>query len=285
MEILNDRIKAQELLTQGFVYRKCYFKQLQSLIRYMDANGENREDIIARCAQLLQVEDKEGYKYADIIDVENDTRVLDSLYELALKRKYRDDMTVYFSQEEMNFIDEVKTDRGQRVLFTIMALLKVQQLKDLELGSKKIKSFITTKTVDILKLANISSIKTKERNALLGSLLKAGKLEMFVTTKGEDICYRPLYKVMGNEEYTIPATTAESFGKQWVSLMRKDMFQCVDCGQWFPESRRRGGEEGVNYQKSLRCKECNKIHIRELKREWKRENDKRKKEGKNERNE
>ena len=251
----------------------------------MNANGESRENIVARCAQLLQVEDKEGYKYADIIDVQNDSRVLDSLYELALKRKYIDDMTVYFSQEEMNFVDEVKTERGQRILFTIMALLKVQQLKDLESGAKKIKSFITTKTVDILKLANINSAKIKERNALLSGLLKAGKLEMFVTTRGEDICYRPLYKPTGKEEYTMPVTTTETFGKQWVKLMRKDMFQCVDCGQWFPESRRHGGE-GVNYQKSLRCKECNKIHTRNLKRDWKRKNDKKKKEErKNEGNE
>lgn len=280
MEILNDRVKAQELLDKGFVFRKCFFKQLQSLIRYMYAEGKEKDEIIRECARLLRVEDKEGYKYSDIIDIDNDSRVLDNLYESAIKKRYKDDLTVYFSQGEMNYIDEVKTDRGQRVLFTIMALLKVQQMKDLEAGAKKIKTFITTKIVDIMKFANISTIKNKERNALMSSLLSTGKLEMFVTTKGEDICYRPLYKASPGEEYTMPVTTAEPFGKQWVSLMRKDMFQCVDCGQWFPESRRRGGAEGVNYQKSLRCKECNKIHIRELKREWKRKADKKKKEEK-----
>ena len=47
MEILNDRVLAEDILANGFAYRKCIFKQLQSVIRHLHHIGEDKEEIFA----------------------------------------------------------------------------------------------------------------------------------------------------------------------------------------------------------------------------------------------
>ena len=265
MEILNDRVLAEDILANGFAYRKCIFKQLQSVIRHLHYIGKDKEEILNTCARLLKEFDKDDIRYGDIIEVDSDNSILDKLYDDSLKHLYLEDKYVYFSNQEMSYIDELKSTRSQRMLFTVMCLLKFQ--KDTH---KKERNFISTSAADIMRLAGTISTSSKERRQLWNEILTSGKAEIFVTQKGEDVCYRPLYQNRENECFTIPVTNAVPFGEQWIMLMHKDMFQCTDCGQWF----KRNG-----LRKTSRCKACNEIYRRNYIKEKVREGRKRKKEG------
>ena len=266
MEILNDRILAEDILANGFTYRKCVFKQLQSVIRYLTHGGKDKEEIITTCADVLREFDKDNLRYADVIDIDNNPSVLEGLYNDSLKHEYKDDKYVYFSNQEMNYIDELKSTRSQRMLFTVMCLLKFQRER-----MTKERNFISTASADIMRMAGTTSASSIERRQLWNEILTTGKAEIFVTQKGEDVCYRPLYKNGENECYTIPVSNTVPFGEQWVMLTHKDMFQCVDCGKWF----KRNG-----LRKTSRCKECNEKYRRNYIKEKVREGRKRKKEGK-----
>lgn len=247
MEIVNDRIVAEGLLQNGFTYKKCFFYQLESLVRYLAQENKTREEIIGECVRLLKEYDTKGTHYADIIEVDNENGILQKLYESSLRKKYLDDSFIYFSQEELAFVDGLSSTRAQRMLFTVMCLLKFRR----EILGKN-SSFITNTNADILRLAGIS-LPSKERRELWKEIVDKGKIEIFVTQKGEDVCYRPLFPTAPNQEYNIPVSTAELFGEQWLKIMHKDMFQCEECGGWFKRK---------NLKNIKRCPECNKKHRR-----------------------
>ena len=264
MQILNERVLAQDILDNGFGYRRCIFKQLQSVVRYLHHEGETKEDILKKCADLLKNYDEDGFKYAEMIDLENNSKPLEELYDISLKQEYRQDKYVYFSNQEMAYIDELKSTRSQRMLFTVMALLKFQKE-----NLKNDRNFISTSVTDILKMAGTHSASSSERRQLWSEILNTGKAEIFVTQKGEDVCYRPMYKPQESECCTIPVSNAVPFGEQWIMLMHKDMFQCVDCKQWFPK-------QGL--RETMRCRHCNEIYRRNYIKQKVREGRKRKKE-------
>ena len=99
MQILNDRVLAQDILDNGFGYRRCIFKQLQSVVRYLHHEGETKENILKKCADLLKNYDEDGFKYAEMIDLENNSKPLEELYDISLKQEYRQDKYVYFSNQ------------------------------------------------------------------------------------------------------------------------------------------------------------------------------------------
>lgn len=264
MEIINDKVIGESLLTQGFTYRKCIFKQLQCLIRYLVNIGWQKEDVIEKCVELLKLIDKDNAHYTDIIDLENNPSILNNLYHDALKRDFLGDKVIYFSKEEMSYIDELESTRSQRMLFTVMALLKFQQ----NILNKQERKFITTPVADILRMAGTTATPSSERRTLWKDIIVKGKIQIFVTQKGEDVCYKPLYQSSPGEIYNIEVNTSTPFGEQWLTLMKKDMYQCIDCGQWFKKNKLR---------KIMRCPECNKVHrrkyiaekVRELKKQRK----------------
>ena len=247
MEILNDRIVAEGLLEQGFTYKKCFFFQLESLVRYLAQKGKSKEETLDTCVKILKEYDTKGTHYSDIIEVDNENGILQKLYESSLKKAYLDDTTIYFSKEEMESIDELASIRAQRMLFTVICLLKFR--KDI-LG--KTCSFITNTNAEILRMAGVS-LPSNERRSLWKEIVDSGKIEIFVTQRGEDVCYRPLLPRVEGQEYNIAVSTAIPFGEQWLTLMRKDMYQCEDCGGWFKRK---------NLKNIKRCPECNKKHRR-----------------------
>ena len=264
MEIINDKVVSLNLLKEGFTYKKCIFKQLQCLIRYLDNEGWDKDSVINKCVDLLRELDQDNAHYTDIIDLENNPSILNNLYSDAFKKEYLGDRSVYFSKEEMAYIDELESTRSQRMLFTVMALLKFQQTV---LGKKE-KKFITTPVADILRFAGTTATPSSERRSLWKDIIVKGKIQIFVTQKGEDVCYKPLYQPSSPEVYDVEVSTASLFGEQWLTLMKKDMYQCIDCGQWFKKNKLR---------KIMRCPECNKIYrrkyiakkVRELKKQRK----------------
>ena len=247
MEIINDRVMAEKLLKDGPVEQVRLLKQLTSVILYCVHLGKPKEDVVAFCKEFLRTGDPEGYVYTDEWIARGG---IESFYEnVKEKGKYKGDCEVDFTESEMNYINSLPSLRPQKILFTIMALLRLQNLHN-----PNWETYINSTDLDIFRLSGCKNSNGRERKSILRILETEGALSTFVkidrVSKNETkakVCYQPIKIESGENEKIYKVNNIESFGKQWVDLMQKNVFYCQCCGQRF---------EGDAAHPATYCRDC-----------------------------
>lgn len=214
--ILNEKTYAEKLINDKTVHPKELSYDLNILVRYLSSSGFNKEEIYKYIEEFMS----EAYPN---FDINLWYKYIDRYINKAKKRKLFEIEYVPITQNELDKIKEVKNPQKERLLFTLLSLTKLNNLK-----SDTNNNWVNYDEKVIFQLARVSCSE-KDRNIMIYELKEAGYVKNSKKTLNIQVCF-----IDNSSAPVLKLTDMRELGYQYEEVKKKTLIRrCSTCGKPF----------------------------------------------------
>lgn len=214
--ILNEKTYAEKLINDKTVHPKELSYDLNILVRYLSSTGLNKEEIYKYIEEFMS----EAYPN---FDINLWYKYIDRYINKAKKRKLFEIEYVPITQNELDKIKEVKNPQKERLLFTLLSLTKLNNLK-----SDTNNNWVNYDEKVIFQLARVSC-SDRNRNIMIYELKEAGYVKNSKKTLNIQVCF-----IDNSSAPVLKLTDMRELGYQYEELKKKTLIRrCSTCGKPF----------------------------------------------------
>lgn len=216
MIILNEKEYCENVLRTGELGDKP-FQTLSLLAKYYYHHLGYRRSRISKCLYTIM---EQCYPRFNIMKV----KIADACESIAAKAGkyplYEID-GIWITQSELDIIDQLKDEKMQRVLFTLLCLAKLGNAK-----REKNNGWVNVETREIFNLARVSC-RVPDRDFMLGKLGKMGLLEF--PKKNDNISNRVTF-INDASEKVLKVNDFRELGYEYKKFKGHNYIRCRECG-------------------------------------------------------
>lgn len=236
--ILNEKTYAEKLINDKIVHTKELSYDLNILVRYLSSTGLNKEEIYKYIEEFMS----EAYPE---FDINLWYKYIDRYINKAKKRKLFEIEYVPITQNELDKIKEVKNPQKERLLFTLLSLAKLNNLK-----SETNNNWVNYDEKIIFQLARISC-SDRNRNIMIYELKEAGYVKNSKRSLNIQVCF-----IDNSSTPALRLTDMRELGYQYEELKKKTLIRrCSNCGKPFRLKSQK--------DRTRLCFDCRAVPVRE----------------------
>ena len=214
--ILNEKTYAEKLINDKTVHPKELSYDLNILVRYLSSSGLNKEEIYKYIEEFMS----EAYPN---FDINLWYKYIDRYINKAKRRKLFEIEYVPITQNELDKIKEVKNPQKERLLFTLLSLAKLNNLK-----SETNNNWVNYDEKIIFQLARVSC-SDRNRNIMIYELKEAGYVKNSKRSLNIQVCF-----IDNSSTPVLRLTDMRELGYQYEELKKKTLIRrCSTCGKPF----------------------------------------------------
>lgn len=214
--ILNEKTYAEKLINDKTVHPKELSYDLNILVRYLSSTGLKRNEI------HKYINDFMLEAYPDF-NINLWSKYIDKYINKAKKRDLFEIEYVPITQKELDKIREIKNPQKERLLFTLLSLTKLNNLK-----SKSNNNWVNYDEKIIFQLARVACSE-RNRNIMIYDLKEAGYVKNSKKTLNIQVCF-----IDNSSTPVMKLTDMRELGYQYEELKKKTLIRrCFKCGKAF----------------------------------------------------